>query len=452
MGASYRTQNFIVNAPTPEFAAEVGETAEQQRKELAILWLGREMDPWGQPCPIVVQVGEHLGAGGATSFVFHSGEVFDWRMNIQGSRKRLLDSVLPHEITHTVFATHFRQPLPRWADEGACTTVEHPEERIKQQRMLIEFLKTGRGIAFSDMFAMSEYPADVLPLYAQGHSLARFLIEQGGRHKYVNYVADGLATRNWPATTERHYGFKNLANLQDQWLAWVRGGSHPLSPENNLSPEASSPVQLADASLPGPGSDVIYRGQNPGRLASALGKLNPLKRRSRTPDDPFANLSMQSDNAPEVTYPTPAQGVGTNQPSTHAAATLPTVASPTGGPPMASLPANASQVRPASGTAPIDDGSWRPSAEPSVQPAGGPNSMYPQQRPRQASHLAPGPGPAIDLTAHGEPTAGPREVLLEWTREQPRPGGTATAEAHPAQGGMAPYFDGTNAGGAVYRR
>ena len=91
------------------------------------------MPNWAQPCPITAQVGRHLGAGGATSFVFEHGEVFGWRMTIQGSLERILDSVLPHEVTHTIFATHFRQPLPRWADEGACTTVEHASEKAKQQ-------------------------------------------------------------------------------------------------------------------------------------------------------------------------------------------------------------------------------------------------------------------------------------------------------------------------------
>ena len=104
--------------------------------------------------------------------MFDRGEVFDWKMNIQGSRERILDSVLPHEVTHTIFASYFRRPLPRWADEGACTTVEHRSEIAKQERNLIEFLKTGRGIPFSQMFAMKEYPSDVMPLYAQGHSLA----------------------------------------------------------------------------------------------------------------------------------------------------------------------------------------------------------------------------------------------------------------------------------------
>ena len=64
---SCRSQNFIVSAPTPDFAREVCQAAERYRKELAMEWLGRELPPWEGPCPIQVQVGPHLGAGGATS-------------------------------------------------------------------------------------------------------------------------------------------------------------------------------------------------------------------------------------------------------------------------------------------------------------------------------------------------------------------------------------------------
>ena len=181
VAAGHRTPNFVVEAPTPQIAQQVGDMAEKFRHDLAVEWLGKPMPNWSQPCPITVQVGDHLGAGGATSFVFNEGEVFGWQMNIQGPLDRVLDSVLPHEVTHTIFASHFRRPLPRWADEGGCTTVEHDSERLKQQKMLIAFLRTGRGIAFSQMFAMKEYPRDILPLYAQGHSLASFLIESRGQ-------------------------------------------------------------------------------------------------------------------------------------------------------------------------------------------------------------------------------------------------------------------------------
>jgi hypothetical protein len=225
IGAGHRSKNFVVRAQTDEFARSVCQAAEQYRRDLAIEWLGRELPDWPQPCPISVQAAPQLGAGGATSFAFDNGRPFGWTMSIQGSQQRILDSVLPHEITHTIFATHFGRPLPRWADEGACTTVEHVSERTKQHHLLIEALTTNRGIAFNRMFAMREYPPDMLPLYAQGYSLARFLVAQRGKQQFVRYVGDGMRDNDWPRATREHYGFRDLSDLQVSWLDWVRRGS-----------------------------------------------------------------------------------------------------------------------------------------------------------------------------------------------------------------------------------
>ena len=242
-GASYRTTNFLVTADSPQLAREIGDAAEAYRSRLAKEWLGRELPQWPQPCPIRAVVNPRLGAGGETSFMFNSeprrfgrptsagslrsapaGRPFGWNMMVQGSRERVLDSVLPHEITHTIFATHFGRPLPRWADEGACTTVEHASERAKQERLLYEFLTTGKGIAFNDMFAMMEYPSEMLPLYSQGYSVTRFLLQQGGQQTFVKFVQDGLDSNDWTAATQKHYGFESLSELQVTWLDWVKAG------------------------------------------------------------------------------------------------------------------------------------------------------------------------------------------------------------------------------------
>lgn len=258
LGASYRTPNFIVRAATREIATEVGQAAEEYRRDLALEWLGKEMPTWYQPCPITVEAGPQLGAGGVTKFIFDRGEVFDWQMTIQGSRERILDSVLPHEITHTIFASYFRRPLPRWADEGASSTVEHDSERRKQQRMLIQFLQTRRGIAFNEMFAMKQYPKDILPLYAQGHSLATYLVAQGGKRKFLQYVKEGLTTDDWTTATRSHYQFASLGKLQTAWLDWVRHGSTlPLA-----FGEEDSNVKLVaarTAKQPRPSGDLLYR-------------------------------------------------------------------------------------------------------------------------------------------------------------------------------------------------
>ena len=257
LGASHRTANFIVQAPTPEFAREVGQAAENLRRDLAIQWTGQAMPNWAARCPITVRVGPSLGAGGATSFVFELGEVFRWQMSVQGTRERILDSVLPHEITHTVFATHFRAPLPRWADEGACTTVEHISEKSKQKKLLVRFLKTGRGISFSRMFAMKEYPSDVLPLYSQGYSLARFLIASGNKREFMAFVGQGMKTEDWSLAVREFYGDESLRALQDRWLDWVRRGSPDVTPAATLVAD-TTPRKRPDPNL-------IYRAQSADR-------------------------------------------------------------------------------------------------------------------------------------------------------------------------------------------
>ena len=268
VAASYRTQNFIVSAPTPQLAQKIGDAAERYRSELAERWLGKKLSTWSSPCPITAQVGAHLGAGGATSFVFQNNSVGSWQMNIQGSEIRILDSVLPHEVTHTIFATHFRKPLPRWADEGACTTVEHPSEKKRHETMLISFLQTQRGIAFSQMLAMKEYPADVLPLYAEGYSLARYLIEEGGERKFVRFVGDGLRDENWMRALQASYGVTDLGRLQNEWLEWVKQGSPDrtlIAATNQENVRSIGGERLASANLgrrTRPQPNLIHRPDN----------------------------------------------------------------------------------------------------------------------------------------------------------------------------------------------
>lgn len=249
MGARFQSANFIVETPDPRLAAQIAQTAEHFRREMAVQWLGQAMPNWAQPCMMTVQVGPNLGAGGATTFIFDHGEVFGWRMTIQGSAERILDSVLPHEITHMVYASHFRRPLPRWADEGGATSTEHVSEKQKHRTMLAQFLRTGRGIAFSQMFAMTEYPPDVMPLYAQGYSLAEFLIFQGGRRKYIEFVGDGMQTGQWSEAIQRHYGIADLSALQNTWVNWVAQGFPELKPASSAVVAASANVPVSAASV-----------------------------------------------------------------------------------------------------------------------------------------------------------------------------------------------------------
>jgi len=302
MGASYRTPNYVIQTADPQLAELFGKAAERFRHDLAIEWTGQAMPNWSQPCVVTVNVGQHLGAGGATTFMFDHGEVYGWRMNIQGSAERVLDSVLPHEITHMVFASHFRAPLPRWADEGGATSVEHISERAKHQRMLVQFLRTGRGIAFNQMFAMTEYPADVMPLYAQSQSLVDFLIQQGGRRRFVAFLDEGMKDDQWTAAVQHHYGISDLGVLQNTWLAWVARGC-PAIRRQPEQPETAAPASLvADRTrLPRPEPNLIWHVAASERTGQPATKLYPIERPSRKSAEPNATAlagSVVSDHPP----------------------------------------------------------------------------------------------------------------------------------------------------------
>lgn len=265
---SYRTENFIVTCTDRDFGLKVAEEAERFRRELAIEWLGAELPPWESKCPIQVEFKEF--ASGRTSFGFvqsraNKGYPVQWEMVVEGPHDRILDAVLPHEITHAIFATHFGQKLPRWADEGACTTVEHESEKKKHKIMLVEFLSTKRGIPFNRMFRMMEYPHDMLPLYAQGFSVANYLIMHEGKRHFVDFIESGLGNHDWDRAVKEFYGYDDLSDLQLTWNDWVRQGSHPWSADEANPNETI--VADAQQTQPYPTND------SPGRA-----DLNPVSR------------------------------------------------------------------------------------------------------------------------------------------------------------------------------
>lgn len=249
--ATFQTVNFAVTADNADVAEKVGKAAEVYRQQLAIFWLGKALPNWSRPCKISVREGA-LGAGGQTTFQFARGEVLNWRMSVQGSLERILDSVLPHEVNHTIFACHFRRPLPRWADEGAATLFEHRSEQLKQLSLLNEVIRNKHElISLRDLLAMKEYPRGqrpMLTLYAQGYALADFLVQQKGRHAYLKFIADG-ERGSWEEAIRTNFDHDGIESLEKNWQGWVLAGMPKLTlpREQMLAANEETPDTVAQA-------------------------------------------------------------------------------------------------------------------------------------------------------------------------------------------------------------
>jgi hypothetical protein len=231
--AYHETTNFVVEAPTGELARKFGEMAEYYRKEKALEWLGREMPSWPERCHVRVHVA--MGsAGGATTFSFATRNgrpsVASQQMEIRGEVKQLLNSVLPHEVTHTVLAHHFGRPVPRWADEGGSALSENEEERFQHDIRCREILNAGRAFVLRTLFRMTEYPRDMTVLYAQGYSITAFLVDRGGggregRGRLLQFLATGMnsnSLESWNEASRRLYGFDSVDGMEAAWLDSLR--------------------------------------------------------------------------------------------------------------------------------------------------------------------------------------------------------------------------------------
>ncbi|WP_435005102.1 hypothetical protein P12x_002994 [Tundrisphaera lichenicola] len=234
-GASHRTTNFVVVADTPEIARQVGNHAETCRVSIAKAWLGQELPPWSAPCPIKVKItrGE---AGGLTSFGFSRGRVSDQEMTVEGRLDRILASSLPHEVTHTVFAAYFGGPMPRWADEGASLLSEDIREHRRHDQIVFDLISRRGNLPLDRLFTAEEYPDDLMGFYGQGYSISRFLVEMGGRPRFLAFVRDGSRS-GWDAAARTHYGLAGLREVDRAWRSW-----HKVAIENGARPDMADPI------------------------------------------------------------------------------------------------------------------------------------------------------------------------------------------------------------------
>ena len=274
--ASHRTPNFIVYAPTPLMARVIAAEAEFHRSRLAKTWFGKELPDWKQPCTIRYEETTG-GLGGASTFQYGDrnrvgSAVTSMQTELKGNFLTVLAEALPHEVMHTLLHTHFGKPLPRWADEGLAIAAESPESQVRHDTKTRELLNAGRGIRLRNLLRMTEYPRDMMTIYAQGYSVVFFLINRLSRADNTQPVvsdastgqpvswsreaslrkADGDAVelsvrynpqrpesallaflqlgmfdntaKSWDQAAKEVYGFESVDALEEAWLKWLATG------------------------------------------------------------------------------------------------------------------------------------------------------------------------------------------------------------------------------------
>jgi hypothetical protein len=170
---------------------------------------------------------------------------------------------------------------------------EGDDEQAAYDLQARELLNAGRGIRLKVLLPLGEYPKDVAALYAQGHSLTRFLASKSapgapgledlpyvgrlfknpgadGHRRLIAIVHLGLeknTTESWGKAAKDVYGFDSVDALEEAWLAWLA------KPESVL-PRKERATSPAPATKPG-GGDLIPPLKLPTAPGTSAAPLGP---------------------------------------------------------------------------------------------------------------------------------------------------------------------------------
>jgi hypothetical protein len=234
VGAEFQTANFVVTAESPKVAKAVAEEAEQWRTTLARHWLKRPLKDWPETCQIEVST-HRTGGSGWTSYEKLGGKTMPVGIQMQGPPDRLLEYVLPHELTHAVLVSALGEAMPRWADEGAAMLSESESQKHRQTLVAKQLVDSGKMIPVRQLLQMAEYPdsrSGLHAFYAQSLTLTEFLIARGGRAEFLEFVQEGQS-ENWDLALSRHYQWENVEALEGAWSQWIQKTAKQKTEQSN---------------------------------------------------------------------------------------------------------------------------------------------------------------------------------------------------------------------------
>lgn len=226
-----QTHNFhILHRGNRPLAERFARAAEQARSAAFLRWFGEAGTGWRPRCDIYLYTSDlsfHRATGvpksvpGVSTTQGERGRVFSRRIDLRCNDPHVLNAILPHEITHIVFADYFGSSLSAWANEGIAVQVE-PRNRIwLHLRNLPVYREQGRLLPIASLIRLAGYPSPqkMGPFYAQSASLVAFLIQEHGPRTLVQFLQDSQA-QGYEDSLQRHYGV-TLQELDRRWLRYA---------------------------------------------------------------------------------------------------------------------------------------------------------------------------------------------------------------------------------------
>lgn len=160
-------------------------------------------------------------SGGCVSYKEKVIKTYQWS-------EHLLDSLLPHELTHIIFREFVgfeNKNIPLWLDEGiACYEERH--KRRESHLLVKRAIYRGGYIPLEELSKLDitkESDVELADLfYAEATSIVEFLIKRHTPSRFTELCRLLRDGKKLDETLKFVYHFKDLNDLEDEWLRYIR--------------------------------------------------------------------------------------------------------------------------------------------------------------------------------------------------------------------------------------
>lgn len=250
------TPNFRIHylAIDSRLARDAAVAVELERTRIVREWICDELPNWQVKCDIyihrssrsfVAATGRRSLDPGYSTVTLRRRRPVSRRIDLLNDGSDLIHAVLPHEISHIVFASElgdFTPPL--WVDEGIAVLSEKADMKLAHQKRLDQLFERGRWLSAEQLMTMKNYPDEDLRdlFYAESVSLVEFLVRHRGAREFIEFVRTA-SSKEYESELRRVYGFTNFKQLEDSWAQHV----HAAIASRKTEPPGNPPNAIIDA-------------------------------------------------------------------------------------------------------------------------------------------------------------------------------------------------------------
>jgi hypothetical protein len=209
---------------------KMAQVVEDSRQNAYERWFGKAEDTWSPKCYLYLDdSGKEFkkapkNARGYTS-AFQKGWNYHRYITVHSDDPDLVDTVLPHEITHAVMIGHFVDQLPTWADEGMAGIAQRRADFDDFHKLIGRYEHKGKLFSLQTLMEMEGYPDDDVDLfYAQSALLVEFLIKEKEPKVFVSLLREAKKD-GWAPALKQLYGFTSFEDLEKRWKNFVFGNT-----------------------------------------------------------------------------------------------------------------------------------------------------------------------------------------------------------------------------------